>query len=399
MDLRYSSEERAFRREVRDFLTAAIPATIRSKVEEDRPLSKDEIVACHRILHARGWAVSNWPKEWGGQDWTPVQQLILLDELEQSCVPQPLNFNVAMVGPVIAQFGTEAQKQRFLPPTANLDIWWCQGFSEPGAGSDLASLTTAARRDGDAYLVNGQKIWTTFAHHADWMFCLVRTSTEGKKQQGISFLLMDMRAPGITVRPIRTIDGRHEVNQVFLDAVRVPAENLVGEENKGWDIAKFLLGLERYNTARIGASIARIRRIKRLAARPSKAGRNLFDDPRFGGRLTEVEVELKALEMIRLRAVAEDQARAIDKPNPVYSILKMRGGQLYQATTELLIEALGPSVMAYRPPDALGSNEFPIEPDFAADAASNYFYSRAISIFSGSDEIQHNILAKTVLGF
>jgi alkylation response protein AidB-like acyl-CoA dehydrogenase len=399
MDLRYTPEEQAFRREVRQFVETAIPAGVRRKVEEDRLLTKDEIVTCHRLLHAKGWAVANWPAEWGGRTWTPVQNLIFLDELEQSYVPLPLNFNVHMVGPVIAHFGSAAQKQRFLPPTANLDIWWCQGFSEPGAGSDLASLATSARREGDVYRVNGQKIWTTLAHWADWMFCLVRTGTAGKKQEGISFLLMDMKTPGITVRPIYTIDGRHEVNEVFLDDVRVPAENLVGEENKGWDYAKFLLTQERYGTTRIGASIGRVRRIKRLAAQRRIGSGVLLDDPRFQQKLAAVEIELKALEMVQLRAIAQDGTLPPGQPNPGSSILKMRGAQLYQATTELLIEVIGPSIIAARPSDGrIGDNVSPVAPSYAADAASSYFYNRAMSIYSGSDEIQRNIIAKRILG-
>ena len=254
MDLRFTPEEAAFRDEVRGFFRTALPEPIRRKLVDGHHPSKEDIVTWQRILNARGWAVPHWPVEYGGTGWSPVQQYIFLDEMQQAPAPQPLPFGVNMVGPVIFTFGTDAQKSRFLPRIANLDDWWCQGFSEPGAGSDLASLKTTAKRDGDHYVVNGQKTWTTLAQHADWIFCLVRTDPAAKKQEGISFLLIDMKTPGVTVRPIQTIDGGHEVNEVFFDDVRVPVENLVGEENKGWDYAKFLLGNERIGIARVGVS-------------------------------------------------------------------------------------------------------------------------------------------------
>src|SRR5438445_37426 len=250
MDLRFTSEELAFGDEVRAFFQTALPESIRDKLVANKGLAKDDIVTWQRILNAKGWAVAHWPVEWGGTGWTPVQQYMFQEELQLTPAPQPLGFGVTMVGPVIIAFGSEAQKKRFLPAIANLDVWWCQGFSEPGAGSDLASLRTAAKRDGDYYIVNGQKTWTTLAQHADWIFCLVRTDPQAKKQEGISFLLIDMQTPGISVRPIVTIDGGREVNEVFFDDVKVPAENLVGEANKGWDYAKYLLGRERTGIAR-----------------------------------------------------------------------------------------------------------------------------------------------------
>ncbi len=266
MDLRFTPEELAFRDEVRAFFRANLPASIRTKLVEGKHLAKDDIVTWQRTLNKKGWAVANWPIEWGGTGWTPVQQYIFQEELQQTPAPQPLGFGVTMVGPVIIAFGSEAQKKRYLPAIANLDVWWCQGFSEPGAGSDLASLRTSAKREDGHYIVNGQKTWTTLAQHADWIFCLVRTDPQAKKQEGISFLLIDMKTPGITVRPIVTIEGGHEVNEVFFDDVKVPAENLVGQENKGWDYAKYLLGRERTGIARVGLSKERIRRIKELAA-------------------------------------------------------------------------------------------------------------------------------------
>ncbi len=398
MDLSFTAEEVAFRERMRAFFTTEIPQSIRDQVAKGEHVHRDDQVTAQRILNANGLAVPHWPAAWGGQDWTPVQLYIYQDEMQQACVPPPLGFNTNMVGPVIAQFGSDAQKQRFLPATANLDIWWCQGFSEPGAGSDLASLRTTAVRDGDEYIVNGQKTWTTLAQYADWIFCLARTNTGVKKQQGISFLLIDMKTPGVTVRPIQTIDGGVEVNEVWFDDVRVPAENLVGEENRGWDYAKFLLGNERTGIARVGVSKARVRRIKQLAALERVGDRPLMDEPHFREKVAAVEVELKALEITQLRVVADKRSREHGKPNPASSILKLKGSELQQATTELLMDVVGPYVLPYDDQDE-GSNEPPIGPDFAAEAAPTYFNWRKISIYGGSNEIQRNIVAKAILGF
>jgi pimeloyl-CoA dehydrogenase large subunit len=399
MDLNFTPEELAFREECRRFFTTEIPAALRQKVAEGDHLTKEEYVTSQRILNARGWAVPHWPVAWGGQDWTPVQTYLYQDEMQQANVPAPLAFNVSMVGPVIAQFGSEAQKKRFLPRCANLDDWWCQGFSEPGSGSDLASLRTTARREGDTYVVNGQKTWTTLAQHADWIFNLVRTDPAAKKQEGISFLLIDMKTPGIKVRPIQTLDGGHEVNEVFFDEVVVPAENLVGEENRGWDYAKFLLGNERTGIARVGVSKARIARIKELARTEMDGERPIIEDRHFREKLAEVEVELKALEMTQLRVVADERRAARGgKPNPASSILKIKGSEIQQRITELVMDVAGPYVLPYdRHED--GHNEPPIGPDFAAEAAPMYFNYRKVSIYGGSNEIQRNIIAKAILGF
>jgi pimeloyl-CoA dehydrogenase large subunit len=401
VDLQETQDERAFRRELRHFFETEIPADIRKRVAENKHPTKQDMVICQKIMNAHGLAVPAWPADWGGKKWTPVQHYIYLDELQQCHVLPPLQFNVGMVGPVIARFGNNAQRKKFLPATANIDIWWCQGFSEPGSGSDLASLRTAARREGDHYIVNGQKTWTTLAQFADWIFCLCRTDPAAKKQEGISFILIDMKTPGITVRPIQTIDGGYEVNEVFFDEVKVPAENLVGEENKGWDYAKFLLGLERAGIARIGISMARIRRIKAIAAAERSGGRPLIDDPHFREKLASVEIELKALEITMLRVVSEERHRGGGgKPNPASSILKLKGSELYQATTELLLEAVGPLAMAYQPEeDGAGSNQPTIGPDYAAEAAPSFFNNRKVSIYGGSNEIQRNIIAKAILGF
>ena len=398
MDLSFTPEETAFRAEMREFFTTQIPARIRDEVQRGEHVSRDDQVAAQRILNTHGLAVPHWPAAWGGKDWSPVQLYIYQDEMQQACVPPPLGFNANMVGPVIAQFGSEAQKQQFLPATANLDIWWCQGFSEPGAGSDLASLRTTAMRDGDHYVVNGQKTWTTLAQYADWIFCLARTDMTAKKQMGISFILIDMKTPGVSVRPIQTIDGGMEVNEVWFDDVRVPVENLVGEENKGWDYAKFLLGNERTGIARVGVSKARIRRIKQLAALERVGDRAMMDEPHFREKVAAVEVELKALEITQLRVVADERNRERGKPNPASSILKLKGSELQQATTELLMDVVGPYILPYDDHED-GSNEPPVGPDFAAEAAPTYFNWRKISIYGGSNEIQRNIVAKAILGF
>jgi pimeloyl-CoA dehydrogenase large subunit len=402
MDLRFSPEENAFRQELRTFFRTEVPESIRKKVMESLHLTKEEMIASHKVLHAKGLTVPHWPKQWGGADWTPVQHYIYTEELQYNGVPQPLPFNVSMCGPVVIAFGTEAQKKRFLPRMASLDDWWCQGFSEPGAGSDLAGLKTAAVRNGDHYVVNGQKTWTTMAQHADWIFCLVRTDPEApKKQLGISFLLIDMRTPGVTVRPIQTIDGGREVNEVFFDDVKVPVENLVGQENRGWDCAKFLLGNERTGIARVGYSKQRVQRIKELASRVMAGDRPLIEDERFREKVAAVEVDLKALEMTQMRVLAEDRRRKANVPNPMSSILKIRGSEIQQQTTALLMEIAGPLALPYRIEQdeaAFGANEPPLD-EWAAPAAPAYFNYRKTTIYGGSNEIQRNILAKAVLGF
>ncbi|MFC1457039.1 pimeloyl-CoA dehydrogenase large subunit [Microvirga arabica] len=398
MDLRFTEEENAFRDEVRTFFRTEIPADIRRKVSEGRSLSREDYVTSQRILNGRGWAVPHWPLEWGGQPWTPIQRYIFTEELLQAAVPLPLQFNCYMVGPVIAAFGSEEQKKRFLPRIANLDDWWCQGFSEPGAGSDLASLKTRAVREGDFYIVDGQKTWTTLGQYANWIFCLVRTDPTAKKQAGISFLLIDMTTPGVTVRPIITIDGRHEVNEVFLDSVKVPVENLVGEENKGWDYAKFLLANERTGIARIGLSKERIARIKRLAKELPAGSSTLWDNEDFRVRLASVEIELKALEITQMRVVAAQSKSGSNKPDPASSILKIKGSELQQATTELLLEAAGPYALLTGEHIGPGPNESPGGFDWADAVAPTYFNNRKVSIYGGSNEIQRNVIAKAILG-
>jgi pimeloyl-CoA dehydrogenase large subunit len=399
MDLRFTDEENAFRAEVRSFMLREIPESIRTKLGEGHELERAEVVQSQRILNAKGWAVPRWPREWGGQPWTPVQHYIFLDELQQNSVPQPLQFNCDMVGPVIARFGSEEQKRHFLPRCANLDDWWCQGFSEPGAGSDLASLKTKAVRSGDDYLVSGQKTWTTLAQYADWIFCLVRTDPAAKKQEGISFLLIDMTSPGIIVRPIITIDGRHEVNEVFFDEVKVPLTNLVGEENKGWDYAKFLLGNERTGIARVGITKQRLARVKRIAQHTPAGDRTVWDSPSFQARFTMAEIELKALEITQMRLVSEMQHNAGRGNNASASILKIKGSELQQTATELLMEAAGPHGLIFIDGKGEeGRNDPLADLEWASLATQNYFNYRKVSIYGGSNEIQRNIIAKMALG-
>jgi pimeloyl-CoA dehydrogenase large subunit len=401
MDLRFTSEETAFRDEVRTFFKENLPDGIRKKAAEGIRYVKDDIVTWQRILNKRGWAVPHWPKEYGGTGWSPVQLYIFKEEMQQAPAPEPLPFGTQMVGPVIIAFGREDQKQKYLPRIRNLDDWWCQGFSEPGAGSDLASLKTSAKREGDHYIINGQKTWTTSAQYADWIFVLTRTDTAAKKQEGITFILVDMKTPGITVRPIQTIDGSHEVNEVFFDDVKVPVENRIYEENKGWDCAKFLLGNERSGIARVGASKAQVRRLKEIASMERIGDKPLIEDERFAMKVAAIEVELKALEMTQLRVVANERNRGrSNKPDPASSILKIKGSEIQQNISELLMEAIGPYALPdqFRHTEDDRWNEPPIGPDYAAPLAPQYFNWRKISIYGGSNEIQKNIIAKAILG-
>jgi len=382
MRLRLTDEEAAFREEMRTFFTTEIPQEVRDAVASGRHVGKDGYVDTMRIMNAAGLAVPNWPVEWGGRDWTPLQRHIWHEEMQLACVPPPLAFNANMVGPVIANFGSQELKERFLPRTANLDIWWAQGFSEPNAGSDLASLTTRAVRDGDDWIVNGQKTWTTLGQHADWIFCLARTDPSAeRKQQGISFLLFPMDLPGVTLRPIELIDGSYEVNEVFFDDVRVPGENLVGEVNQGWTYAKFLLGNERVGVAPVGATKRVLARLKEIALEDGR-----LDDPLLSARVVELENELLALELTALRVVANSSD---GKPHPASSVLKLKGTELQQAVSELAVDLAGPLSLAS------GSATVP---GWAALSAPAYLNLRKASIYGGSNEIQRQIIAGTILG-
>ena len=390
MRLQLSPELQAFREEMRTFFTTQVPQEIRDKVAAHRHLTKDQYIEAMRTLNAAGLAVPHWPVEWGGKDWSPLQRHIWREEMQLASVPEPLPFNASMIGPVIAAFGNEEQKARFLPKTANLDIWWCQGFSEPDAGSDLASLRTTAVRDGDDWVVNGQKTWTTLGQYADWIFCLCRTDpTAEKKQRGISLLVFPMDAPGVTLRPIELIDGGFEVNEVFFEDVRVPAENLIGEENQGWTMAKFLLGNERVGIARVGATKRMLAQAKEYAAAISSGGRPLIEDPSMAARIAELENELVALELTALRVVANS---ADGKPHPASSVLKLRGSELQQAATELIVDIAGPLALASF------ADEGSDVPDWARAATPHYLNYRKVSIYGGSSEVQRTIIAGSILG-
>ena len=392
MDLNYSPEETAFRDEVRAWIRENLPTELRDKVLNYRELTKDDLLRWHKILAKKGWVAPFWPKEWGGTDWTVVQRYIFEEECGAAGTPPIVSFGVRMCAPVLLRFGTDAQKQRFLPRIYNGDDFWVQGYSEPGSGSDLASLKTRAVRDGDHYVVTGQKIWTTLGHYGDWIFCLVRTDTKTEKRQdGISFLLIDMKTPGITVRPIILMDQGHEVNEVFFDEVKVPAENLVHEEGKGWTVAKYLLGYERMGTGNIAVSKRELARVKDLAAKATKDGRPLLEDPRFRDRLSRVEVELMALEITNMRFL--DQLRGGRAPGAEVSLLKIKGTEIQQSLTELAMQTAGPFAQAFRPVNGEAGFD-----RLTASLVPRYCNVRKATIYAGSNEIQRNIIAKATLG-
>ncbi len=397
MDLTFTSDELAFRDEVRGFLAMSLSADTRRKVLEGLEVSRDDTLRWQQALHRRGWGAPNWPKEFGGTGWDPVRQYIFEEESAAAGAPRLLPFGLKMVGPVIMRFGNAVQQKRFLPRILSGEDWWAQGYSEPGAGSDLASVKTRAERQGDRYLVNGQKTWITLAQHANWIFCLVRTDPAAKKQAGISFLLIDMKTRGVTVRPITLLDGSQEVNEVWLEDVEVPLENLVGEENGGWTYAKFLLGHERTNIAGVGVSKRELARLKRIASEERKDGRPLIQDPAFAARLAQVEIDLMALEITNLRVLAAEAERRA--PGAEASLLKIKGTEIQQDLSELMMKAVGPyalpfprEVMRERPSGAS------IGPAYASTLGAAYLNMRKASIYGGSNEIQKNIIAQTILG-
>jgi alkylation response protein AidB-like acyl-CoA dehydrogenase len=401
MRLEFTEEEQAFREEVRAFLREKLPESIRDKVFNGFELTRDDHVLWQRRLHERGWGGMGWPKQFGGPGWNSVQQYIFEEESALAGAPRLIPFGTKMVGPVIMAFGNAAQQQRFLPPISSGAEWWCQGYSEPGAGSDLASLKTRATLDGDHYVVNGQKTWNTLGQYADWIFCLVRTDAQAKPQSGISFLLIDMKSPGITVRPIALLDGGHEVNEVWFENVRVPIQNRVGDENKGWTYAKFLLGHERTNIAGVGGAKRELKRLKRIAASERKNGRPLIEDPLFAANIAQVEIDLWALEITNLRVLSGERgARA---PGPEASILKIRGTEIAQRISELLMRAVGAYALPYRR-EAMeaGWQSDPsheaVGPHYAATLAAAYMNLRKLSIFGGTNEIQKNIISKMIVG-
>ena len=397
MDLQFSDADLEFQQTVRTFIEDNLPDDIRDKVKGGLRLGKDDYVRWQKILAKQGWLAPEWPKEHGGTEWTPVQRYIFNEETARAYAPRLVAFGLKMVGPVIFTFGSDEQKQKYLPRILSSDDFWCQGYSEPGSGSDLASLQTRAVLNGDHYVVNGTKTWTTMAQHADKMFCLCRTDTEAKFQEGISFLLVDMKQPGIEVKPIRTMDGSQEINTVYLTDVKVPVEDRVGEENKGWTYAKFLLGHERSGIARIGASKAQLLKLREIAAQESCGDGFLIDDPDFKRDVAQVEIDLHTLEYTELRALMA--AAKGESPGPEANVLKIRGTEIQQRISELLMQAIGYYALPYVPEAfELGYNEAPVGPDYAAPLAAHYYNMRKTSIYGGTNEIQRNIIAKMVLG-
>ncbi len=396
MDLRFTGEEEAFRTEVRTFLANELPARLSNKVRDGLHLKKADMEQWHAILNQRGWLANHWPEEYGGPGWSAVQKFIFENECALAHAPRIVPFGVNMLAPVLIKYATEAQKRHWLPRILDGTDWWCQGYSEPGAGSDLASVKTSAVRDGDDYLVNGQKTWTTLGQHASMIFCLVRTLKEAKKQEGISFLLIDMKSPGVEVRPIITLDGAHEVNEVFLTDVRVPVENLVGEENKGWTCAKYLLTYERTNIAGVGFSVAAMERLKKLAATQMKNGRPLAEDPAFAARMARVEIDLENMKTTNLRVIAAVSGGGV--PGAESSMLKIRGTQIRQEISSLARRAMGPQARAYIA-QALEEEHGGAPAGLAQAVAvtAHYFNSRKLSIYGGSNEIQRNIISRMIL--
>jgi len=397
MDIPLSSADSAFQDEVRAFIAAELPGDVKAKVERGQHLDKGDYVRWQKILFKRGWIAPGWPEEYGGTGWTPLQRHLFEEELARASTPRIMPFGLSMVAPVIMAFGDAAQKKHYLPRILSSEDWWCQGYSEPGSGSDLASLTTKAVADGEDYIVSGQKTWTTLAQYADMIFCLVRTSTEGKPQEGITFLLIDMRSPGIDVRPIRTLDGGEEINDVFFDEVRVPQANRIGEENRGWTYAKFLLGHERTGIAAIGRSKQELVQLKAIAgAEPAGSG-TLAEDGAFAAQMADLEIDILALESLVLRIVADETEGRT--PGAEASILKIKGTEIQQRLSELALEAIGYYANPYVAEVQLaGWNEEPIGPEHAATVAPHYFNWRKASIYGGTNEIQKNIIAKMVLG-
>ena len=396
MDLAFTPEEQKFREDIRGWVRENLPKEISDKVHNALRLSRDDMQRWARILGKKGWLGYGWPKQFGGPGWNAIQKHLFEEETALAGAPRIIPFGPVMVAPVIMAFGNAEQQQRFLPGIASGEVWWSQGYSEPGSGSDLASVKTRAERvsgaGGDKYIVNGQKTWTTLAQHGEWIFCLVRTSTEGKPQTGISFLLIDMKSPGVSVRPIIMLDGEPEVNEVFFDNVEVPAENLIGEENKGWTYAKHLLSHERTNIADVNRSKRELDRLKRIAK-----AEGVYEDQRFRDEIAKLEVDVVALEMLVLRVLSAEKSgkNSLD----IAGLLKIKGSEIQQRYSELMMLAAGPYAIPFLPEamDAGWQGEF-VGAAYLAPLASTYFNLRKTTIYGGSNEVQRNIVAQTVLG-
>ncbi|PUE48114.1 pimeloyl-CoA dehydrogenase large subunit [Limnohabitans sp. 2KL-1] len=397
MELTFTPEEEAFRTEVQSFLKQHLPERLSSQIREGLQLSKADVEEWHAILNRQGWLANHWPEQYGGPGWSAVQKFIFELECALAHTPRIVPFGVGMLGPVLIKYGNEAQKRYWLPRILSGEDWWCQGYSEPGAGSDLAGVKTTAVRQGDHYIVNGQKTWTTLGQHANMIFCLVRTDKDAKKQEGISFLLVDMNSPGVEVRPIITLDGEHEVNEVFFTDVKVPVENLVGEENKGWTCAKYLLTYERTNIAGVGFSVAGLEKLKIATSRVMHKGKPLLQDPLFATRLAKLEIDLENMKTTNLRVIAAVAGGGV--PGAESSMLKIRGTEIRQEMLSLMRRAMGPYALPFIE-DALHADyDGPqVGPAEAKTAAAQYFNYRKLSIFGGSNEIQKNIISKMILG-
>ncbi|GGH50590.1 acyl-CoA dehydrogenase [Comamonas phosphati] len=397
MDLAFTPEEQAFREEVRTWVRAHLPEDIAHKVRNDLRLTRDDLQRWARILGKKGWLVSGWPVQFGGPGWSAVQKHLFEEECATACAPGVVPFGPVMVAPVIMAYGNPEQQKRFLPGIASGEVWWSQGYSEPGSGSDLASLKTRAERvhtsSGDKYIVNGQKTWTTLGQYGEWIFCLVRTSSEGKPQTGISFLLIDMKSPGVTVRPIKLLDGECEVNEVFFDNVEVPADQLIGEENKGWTYAKHLLSHERTNIAGVNRAKRALERLKRIAKTEG-----VWDDQRLRDQIALLEVDIVALEMLVLRVLSAEKSGK--NPLDIAGLLKIKGSEIQQRYAELMMLAAGPYSLPFieEAMEAGWQGDFPGGAAANAPLASTYFNMRKTTIYGGSNEVQRNIVAQTVLG-
>lgn len=396
MDLSYTDEERAFRGDVRAFLRDDLPPEFAEKGRKGQELTKADMERWHAILNARGWLAPNWPKEFGGAEWNAVQRHIFEEETAAARAPRIVPFGLSMLAPVLQKFGSRAQQDHWLPRILDGSDWWCQGYSEPGAGSDLASLKTKAVRESGHYIVNGQKTWTTLGQHANMIFCLVRTDPTVKQQEGISFLLIDMETPGIEVRPIVLLDGGAEVNEVWFTDVKVPIENLVGEENKGWTYAKYLLSHERTNIAGVGFSQAGLASVKRLARAETQNGKPLIENPHFAARVAQVEIDLRAMATTNLRIISK--AAAGSAPGVEASMLKVKGTIIRQEINDLARRAVGPYAMPFASEAVEGANDMIPDPHEAGPVAAQYFNNRKLSIFGGSNEIQRSIIAKVAMG-
>jgi alkylation response protein AidB-like acyl-CoA dehydrogenase len=393
MDLAFTPEEQQFREDIRAWVGANLPADLAHKVHNDLELTREDMQRWAKILGSKGWLGFGWPKEFGGPGWTAVQKHLFEEECALAGAPRIVPFGPVMVAPVIMAFGNPEQQKRFLPGIASGEVWWSQGYSEPGSGSDLASVKTRAERQGDKYIVNGQKTWTTLGQYGEWIFCLVRTSTEGKPQTGISFLLIDMKSPGVTVRPIIMLDGGHEVNEVFFDNVEVPADNLIGEENKGWTYAKHLLSHERTNIADVNRSKRELDRLKRIAKREG-----VWEDTRFRDEIAKLEVDVVALEMLVLRVLSAEKSgkNSLD----IAGLLKIRGSEIQQRYSELMMLAAGPFALPLirEAMEAGWQGDFPGGEVGNAPLSSTYFNLRKTTIYGGSNEVQRNIVSQVVLG-